>query len=179
MIKMKMRVDDEVDLARISVDRLESCTDFFAGSKADTEKPSQPLTEPSSRIVLAIGVQSGVEECPPVRVLDKKDRDWHGDVAFATLHQTGELAGHGAASESIEVDCHLPPNSVVSLMRSASRWASGVRDRLSSCEIDHSGITTAQENPDVLSGPRLITTRNKRCEGRGPSRLGDYSQGLP
>jgi hypothetical protein len=34
---MKMGVDDEVDLAGISVDRFEPCTHLFAGLKADTE----------------------------------------------------------------------------------------------------------------------------------------------
>jgi len=108
MIEMKMRVDDEVDLARISVDRFEPCTDFFAGLKADTEKPGKPFTEPSSGVALAIGVQPGVKQCPSPGVLDKKDRDRHRDVALATLHQMGELAGYRTASESIEVDCHLP-----------------------------------------------------------------------
>ena len=41
-------------------------------------------------------------------VLDKKDRDRHRDVALATLHQTGELAGYRTASESVQVDCHRP-----------------------------------------------------------------------
>jgi hypothetical protein len=43
-------------------------------------------------------------------VLDQKDRDRYGDVAFTALHQMGELAGHRAASESIELDCHLASN---------------------------------------------------------------------
>jgi hypothetical protein len=106
MIEMKMRVDDEVNLAGISVDRFEPRTDFFARLKADTEKPGEPCTESSSRVGLAIGVQPRVEQCPSLRVLDQKDRDRHGDVAFPALHQMGELAGHRAASESIQLDCH-------------------------------------------------------------------------
>jgi glyoxylase-like metal-dependent hydrolase (beta-lactamase superfamily II) len=50
---------------------------------------------------------------------------------------------------------------------------------LSSSEIDRSGITTAQENPDVLGGPWLITTQKKCCKGGSTSRFGDYPQGLP
>src|SRR5215813_12642995 len=107
MIEVKMRVDDEVDLAWISVDRFEPCADFLAGLKADTEKPGEPWTEPSSGVVLAIGVQPGVEQHPSLWVLDQKDRDRHGDVALAAFHEMGELAGHRAASESVEVDCHL------------------------------------------------------------------------
>jgi hypothetical protein len=37
VIEMKMGVDDEVDLAGVSVDRFEPRTHFFAGPKADTE----------------------------------------------------------------------------------------------------------------------------------------------
>jgi hypothetical protein len=48
-----------------------------------------------------------------------------------------------------------------------------------SCELDRSGIPAAQENPDVLAGSGLITTRSKCCEGGSTSRLGDYPQGLP
>ena len=61
MIEMKMRVDDEVDLAGISVDRFEPRTDFFARLKADAEKPREPRAEPSSGVVLAVRVQPGVE----------------------------------------------------------------------------------------------------------------------
>src|ERR1700746_3060825 len=64
-------------------------------------------------------------------------------------------------------------------MRSASRSALGLRDSLSLSEIDRSGITTAEENPDVLAGLRLITTRKECCKGGSTSRLGDYPQGLP
>jgi len=48
MIEMKMRIDDEIDLAGISVDRFEACADFFARLKADPEKSREALAEPSS-----------------------------------------------------------------------------------------------------------------------------------
>src|ERR1700730_12038278 len=41
MIEMKVRVDDEVNLAGISVYGLQSCADFFARLKPDTEKASE------------------------------------------------------------------------------------------------------------------------------------------
>jgi len=56
--------------------------------------------------VLAIGVQPGVEQRPVLAVLDQEDRDRHGDVALAALHQMGELAGHRAAGEGVELDGH-------------------------------------------------------------------------
>jgi hypothetical protein len=86
MIEMEMRVDDEIDLAGISVDRFETCADFFAGLKADTEKPSEPRAQPSSGVVLAIGMEPCVKQCPSLWVLDQKDRDRHGDVALSALH---------------------------------------------------------------------------------------------
>src|SRR6266852_8362039 len=42
MIEMKMRVDDEVDLAGITVDRLQPRAHLFAGPKADAEQPGEP-----------------------------------------------------------------------------------------------------------------------------------------
>jgi hypothetical protein len=61
MIEMEMRVDDEVDLAGVSIDRFEASAHFFARLKPDTEKPSEPLTKSFSGIVLAIEVQPRVE----------------------------------------------------------------------------------------------------------------------
>jgi hypothetical protein len=109
-----MRVDDEVDLAGVSVERFETGADFFARLKADTEKPGEPRAKSSRGVVLTIGVQPGVEQHPSLRVLDEKDRDRHRDVALFTLHKMGELAGHRAASESVEVDCHIPSDPLFS-----------------------------------------------------------------
>src|ERR1700745_2713752 len=83
MIEMEMRVDDEVDLAGISVDRFEPRTDFFPRLKADADKPGEAGAKSSSGVVLAIGVQTGVEQHPSLRVLDQKDRYRHGDVALS------------------------------------------------------------------------------------------------
>jgi hypothetical protein len=109
MIEMKMRIDDEVDLAGISVDRFEPGTDLLAGLKADTEKPGEPRAKSSSRIVLAIGVQPGVEQRPSLGMLDQKDRDRHSDVALSALHKMGELAGHRPASEGIQLSSGARP----------------------------------------------------------------------
>ena len=72
---MEMRVDDEVDLARISVNRVEAGADLLAGSKADTKQPSEPQAQPSSGVVLAIGMEPCVKQCPSLWVLDQKDLD--------------------------------------------------------------------------------------------------------
>jgi hypothetical protein len=86
MIEMEVRVDNDVDLAGISVNRFEPGADLLAGLKADTEEPGESRAQPSSGVGLAIGMQPCVEQCPSLRVLDQKDRDRHGDVAFAALH---------------------------------------------------------------------------------------------
>jgi hypothetical protein len=61
MIEMKMRVDDEVDLAGISVNRFEPRTDFFPRLKADTEQPGEPRAKSSSGVVLTIGMETCVK----------------------------------------------------------------------------------------------------------------------
>src|SRR6266446_4247260 len=113
MVEMKMRVDDEVDLVGITVDRFEPGAHLFAGPKADLEESGEPWTEPPGGVVLAIGVQPGVEQYPPLGMFDKKDRDRQGDVALATLHQTGELTGYRAAGECKELDRHRRLRSAV------------------------------------------------------------------
>src|SRR5216684_2519532 len=59
------------------------------------------------------GPQPGVEQYPPLGMFDKKDRDRQGDVALATLHQTGELTGYRAAGECKELDRHRRLRSAV------------------------------------------------------------------
>jgi hypothetical protein len=113
MIEMKMRVDDEVDLAGIAVDRLEARAHLLAGPKTDAEQPGEPWAEPPGGVVLAIGVQPGVEQRPALWVLDQEDRDRHSDVALAALHQMGELAGQGATGEGVKLDRHCRLRSAV------------------------------------------------------------------
>ena len=83
---MEMRIDDEVDLARIAIYPFEPCTDLLAGREADTEQPCHALAETTGGIVLAVGMQAGIEQRPSLGMLDQIDRDRHGDVAFAALH---------------------------------------------------------------------------------------------
>jgi hypothetical protein len=56
--------------------------------------------------MLPIGMEAGIEQRRALRMLDPVDRDRHGNVALAALHQTGELAGERAASEGVELDRH-------------------------------------------------------------------------
>jgi hypothetical protein len=64
MVEMKMRVDDEVDLTGIAVDRFNPRADLLARLKADPEQPGEPSAEPPGGVVLAIGVQPGVDQRP-------------------------------------------------------------------------------------------------------------------
>src|ERR1700686_2525452 len=75
MVEMKMRVDDEVDLAGITADRFAPRTDLLARLEADPEQPGEPRAESPGRGVLAIGVQPGVEQRPAPGMLDEEDRD--------------------------------------------------------------------------------------------------------
>src|SRR6202011_1524524 len=99
--------------AGISVDRLEASAHLLAGPKADSEQLGEPWAEPPDGVVLAIGVQPGVEQRPALGMLDQKDRDRHRDVALAALHQMSELTGYRAAGEGVELDRHRRLRSAV------------------------------------------------------------------
>ena len=47
-------------------------------------------------------MQAGIEQRPPFRVLDQKDRDRHRDFAFAALHQSAELAFDVTAGQRVQ-----------------------------------------------------------------------------
>ena len=125
MIEMEMRVDDQVDLGGIAVDRFQPCADLLTGLEVDTEQPGEPRAEPRSVVVLAIGVQPGVEQRAAVGMFDQKNRDGHGDVALAAVHQPGEFAGYRAASEGVELDrhCRLSEACPVSFWRGPAKNA--------------------------------------------------------
>src|SRR5262249_32904101 len=94
------------DLAGIAVDGFEPRTHFLAWLKAYPKQPGQPRAKPAGGVVLAVGVQPGVEQCPALRMLDQEDRDRQGNVAFAALHQTSDPAGQGAEGKGAEPDRH-------------------------------------------------------------------------
>jgi hypothetical protein len=71
---MEVRVDDEVDARRVPVDRF------------DPEQRGEAWAQPLGRVMLAVGVQRGIEQRPASRVLDQKHRDRHADVALAAFH---------------------------------------------------------------------------------------------
>jgi hypothetical protein len=82
---------------------------LLTGLEADPEQAGEPRAEPPGGVVLAIGVESGVEQRLTLGMLDQEDRDRHGDVALAALHQTAELAGDRAACKGVELDRHRLP----------------------------------------------------------------------
>jgi hypothetical protein len=106
MVEMEMRVDDQVDARRVPVDRFEPGADLLVRLKVDPEQPGEAWAQPPGRIMLAIGVQPGIEQRPATRVLDQKHRDRHGDVALAAFHQVGKLARQRSAGEGVELDGH-------------------------------------------------------------------------
>jgi hypothetical protein len=106
MVEIKMRSDDQIDARRVPIDCYESSADLLARPEADPEQPSKARAQPPSRVMLTIGVQSGIEQRPASWLLNQKDRYLDRDISLATLHQVGEFGGHRAASERVEFDRH-------------------------------------------------------------------------
>ena len=106
MVEVEMRIDDQIDMCRVPVDRFETGADLLAGLEADPEQPGEARAQPPDRVMLAIGVQPGIEQRPASRMLDQKNRHRERDVTLATLHQAGKFAGHCATSERVELDRH-------------------------------------------------------------------------
>src|ERR1700731_4156366 len=61
MVEMEMRIDNEINLAGIAVDRFQPGADLLTGREADLEQPTHALAETAGGIMLAIGVQPGIE----------------------------------------------------------------------------------------------------------------------
>src|SRR4051794_31710332 len=113
MVKVEMRVDDEVNACGITVNRFESRADFLAWTKADLKQTGHSPAKPAGGVMLVIGMQASVEQRPPLGVLDQKDRDRHDDLAFATFHQTAELAFEVAAGQRVEGNAHRDLTSTI------------------------------------------------------------------
>jgi hypothetical protein len=106
MIEMEMRVDDEVDLRRVALDRRQPRADLLAGMEIELEQPGDARADPSRRVVLAIRMHAGVEQGRALRVLDQISRDRQSDAALAAFHQMRELAGQVAAGEGVDSKAH-------------------------------------------------------------------------
>ena len=72
----------------------------------ELEQVGQACPEPRRRIVLAIRVHAGVEQCRALGVLDQIGRDRQSDAAFAPLHQMAELAGQMPAGQRENPQAH-------------------------------------------------------------------------
>jgi hypothetical protein len=66
MVEMEMRVDHQVDARRVPVDRFEPGADLLARLKVDPEQPGEARAQPPGRVMLAIGVQPGIEHARPL-----------------------------------------------------------------------------------------------------------------
>jgi hypothetical protein len=102
MVEMKMRVDDDIDLCRISVDRFESRADIFARPEGEREQTGDARSDSRGGVVLAIGMQSGVEEDPPFGMLDQVSGYRQVRPTLSALHQAAEIPGQPAASQGKE-----------------------------------------------------------------------------
>src|SRR6516162_8010477 len=86
MVEMKMRVDDDVDLCRIAVDRFEPGADFLTWSVVKRKEAGNAGSHPRRRIVLAIGMHPGVKKGGPFGMLDQIRRDREIRLALSALH---------------------------------------------------------------------------------------------
>src|SRR5437868_14895656 len=85
MDEMEVRVDDQLDARRVSVDRFEPGADLLARLEVDPEQPGEARVQPPGRVMLAVGGSPVSNNARASRVLDQKHRDRYGDVALAAL----------------------------------------------------------------------------------------------
>ena len=106
MIKMEMRIDDEVDLRRVAAERFNTRADLLARVIIEIEEAREARAEPRRGVALAIRMHAGVEQCRAFRVLDQIGRDRQADLALAALHEMGEFTGQMAAGEGVDLEAH-------------------------------------------------------------------------
>src|SRR6516162_3774863 len=102
MVKMKMRVDDDVDLCRIAVDRFEPGANFLTRSVVKRKEAGHARSDPRGRVVLAIGMQSSVEEDRSLGVFDQISGNRQVGPTLSTFHQAAEILGQPATGQGEE-----------------------------------------------------------------------------
>jgi len=102
MIEVKMRVDDDIDLGRIAVDRFEPGANFFARPEGERKEPGDARSNPRRGVGLAIGMQPSVKEDCPVGVLNQIGGDRQVHPTFSTFHQAAEIPGQPATCQGEE-----------------------------------------------------------------------------
>ena len=107
MVEVEMRVDDDIDLRRIAVDRLQPRADFLARPIVEREQIRRARSDPPGRVVLAVRMHAGIEQHGPLGVLDQISRDREIRPALPAFHQIAEIARQVAAGQSKELDAHV------------------------------------------------------------------------
>ena len=99
MIEVKMRVDDDIDLGRIAVDRFEPGANFFARPEGERKEPGDARSNPRRGVGLAIGMQPSVKEDCPFGVLNQIGGDRQVRPTLSALHQAAEIPGQPATCQ--------------------------------------------------------------------------------
>src|SRR6266436_7317159 len=107
MVEMEMRVDDDIDLRRIAVDRLQPGADFLARPIVEREQIRRARSDPPGRVVLAVRMHAGIEQHGPLGVLYQISRDREICPALPALHQIAEISRQVAAGQGKELDTHV------------------------------------------------------------------------
>src|SRR5439155_20632952 len=100
-------VDDDVDLCRIAVDRLQPRADFLARPVVEGEQAGGARPDPCGRIALAVRMHSGVKEHGSLGVLDQISGYRQFCLALPALHQIAEITRQMAAGQGEELYTHV------------------------------------------------------------------------
>jgi hypothetical protein len=106
MVEVEMRVDDEIDARGITTDSFQPSADFFAWAEPDVVKAGHSFTEPAGGIMLAVRMQTSIEQRPPFRMFDQEHGNRHDDLTRATLHDTAKITLQVTTGERLNGQVH-------------------------------------------------------------------------
>jgi hypothetical protein len=107
VVEMQVRVDDEVDLAGVAVDRLQPGLHVVLGAVLlEAEDPRDPLAQPASGVRTALRMHAGVEHGPSLGVLDQVGRDRQAYLPVLALDHVLEPADQAAACHGVKLHGH-------------------------------------------------------------------------
>src|SRR6185312_1946763 len=109
MVEMQVRVDDEVDLAGITVDRFQLRLHVIVRTEMlEPEEPRGPLADPAGGVAAQLRVHAGIEQCPPLGMLDHVGRDRQVDLSILALDHVLQAADQAAAGHGVQLCGHVP-----------------------------------------------------------------------
>ena len=107
VVEMQMRIDDEVDLAGIAVDRFQPRLHVVLGAVLlEAEDARHPLAEPPGGVGAALRMHAGVEQGASLGMLDQVGRDRQRHRAVLAFDHVLQPADQAAAGHGIELRRH-------------------------------------------------------------------------